>query len=133
MQERLRVEEESISGERKSKDKVQTSDDERKRQARKDDEELKRRARKEKEKAEDKKLRARKDEERRAERKQREERESRKSSLDMIDVYGDELDIKQDAVLSIMNGSAGQVVETMISLCGGSSGAALPATMILLL
>ena len=108
MQERLRVEEESISGERKSKDKVQTSDDERKRQARKDDEE-------------------------RAERKQREERKSRKSSLDMIDVDGDELDIKQDAVLSIMNGSAGQVVETMISLCGGSSGAALPATMILLL
>jgi hypothetical protein len=35
--------------------------------------------------------------------------------------------------LSIMNGSAGQVVETMFSLCGGSSGAALPATMTSLL
>ena len=36
----------------------------------------------------------------------------------------------QDIVLSIMNGSAGQVVETMFSLCGGSSGAALPATLV---
>ena len=39
----------------------------------------------------------------------------------------------QGIVLSIMNGSAGQVVETMFSLCGGSSGAALPATMTSLL
>ena len=36
----------------------------------------------------------------------------------------------QHIILSIMNGSAGQVVETMFSLCGGSSGAALPATMV---
>jgi len=39
----------------------------------------------------------------------------------------------QDIILSIMNGSAGQVVQTMFSLCGGSSGAALPATMTSLL
>jgi len=39
----------------------------------------------------------------------------------------------QEIILSIMNGSAGQVVETMFSLCGGSSGAALPATMTSLL
>lgn len=32
-------------------------------------------------------------------------------------------------ILSIMQGSAGQVIETMFSVCGGSSGAALPATM----
>ena len=36
-------------------------------------------------------------------------------------------------ILSIMNGSAGQLVETMFSLCGGASGAALPATMTSLL
>ncbi len=34
-----------------------------------------------------------------------------------------------EIVLSIMSGSAGQVIETMFSLCGGSSGAALPATV----
>lgn len=39
----------------------------------------------------------------------------------------------QEIILSIMNGGAGQVVETMFSLCGGSSGAALPATMTSLL
>lgn len=39
----------------------------------------------------------------------------------------------QEIVLGIMNGSAGQVVETMFSLCGGSSGAALPGTMTSLL
>ena len=39
----------------------------------------------------------------------------------------------QGIVLSLMNGSAGQVVETMFSLCGGSSGAALLATMTSLL
>mmetsp|Transcript_2880 Transcript_2880/g.6273 ORF Transcript_2880/g.6273 Transcript_2880/m.6273 type:complete len:874 (-) Transcript_2880:77-2698(-) len=39
----------------------------------------------------------------------------------------------EDIVLSIMKGSAGQVVETMFGLCGGSSGAALPATMTSLL
>ena len=36
----------------------------------------------------------------------------------------------QEVILSIMEGSGGQVVETMFSLCGGSSGAALPATMV---
>jgi len=36
----------------------------------------------------------------------------------------------QELVLDIMNGSAGQVVEMMFSLCGGSSGAALLATMV---
>lgn len=36
-------------------------------------------------------------------------------------------------VLSVMGGGAGQVVETMFSLCGGASGAALPATMTSLL
>lgn len=38
-----------------------------------------------------------------------------------------------EIILSIMSGSAGQVVETMFSLCGGSSGAALPATVTSLL
>ena len=38
-----------------------------------------------------------------------------------------------EVILSIMSGSAGQVVETMFSLCGGSSGAALPATVTSLL
>jgi hypothetical protein len=33
-------------------------------------------------------------------------------------------------ILSIMKGSAGQVVDTMFSVCGGSSGAALPATIV---
>jgi hypothetical protein len=36
----------------------------------------------------------------------------------------------QETVLNIMNRNAGQVVDTMFSLCGGSSGAALPATMV---
>ena len=38
-----------------------------------------------------------------------------------------------EIILSIMGGSAGQVVETMFSLCGGSSGAALPTTVTSLL
>ena len=36
----------------------------------------------------------------------------------------------EEIILSVMNGSAGQVVETMFSLLGGSSGAALPATVV---
>lgn len=33
-------------------------------------------------------------------------------------------------ILSIMQGSAGQVIDTIFSVCGGSSGAALPATIV---
>lgn len=41
--------------------------------------------------------------------------------------------VLDEIILSIMSGNAGQVVETMFSLCGGSSGAALPATVTSLL
>jgi hypothetical protein len=33
-------------------------------------------------------------------------------------------------ILSIMQGGAGEVIQTLFSVCGGSSGAALPATMV---
>jgi hypothetical protein len=42
-------------------------------------------------------------------------------------------DTLEEIVVAIMNGNAGQVVETMFSMCGGSSGAALPATMVSIL
>ncbi|KAL3823897.1 hypothetical protein ACHAXA_005479 [Cyclostephanos tholiformis] len=42
---------------------------------------------------------------------------------------GSQNDTLDEIVVAIMNGNAGQVVETMFSMCGGSSGAALPATM----
>ena len=41
--------------------------------------------------------------------------------------------ILEEIVLSIMNGNAGKVVEAMFTMCGGSSGAALPATLTSLL
>jgi hypothetical protein len=46
---------------------------------------------------------------------------------------GGENDTLEDIIVAIMHGNAGQVVETMFSMCGGSSGAALPATMVSLL
>lgn len=39
----------------------------------------------------------------------------------------------EEIILSIMKGNSGQVIDTTFSLCGGSSGAALPATMTSLL
>ena len=39
-------------------------------------------------------------------------------------------DTLEEIVVAIMSGNAGQVVETMFTMCGGSSGAALPATMV---
>ena len=41
--------------------------------------------------------------------------------------------ILEEIILSIMNGNAGKVVEAMFTMCGGSSGAALPATLTSLL
>jgi hypothetical protein len=44
--------------------------------------------------------------------------------------HHDTLDV---IVLSIMNSNAGQVVESMFTICGGSSGATFPATLTSLL
>ena len=43
---------------------------------------------------------------------------------------GDRNDTLEEIVVAIMSGNAGLVVETMFTMCGGSSGAALPATMV---
>jgi len=53
-----------------------------------------------------------------------------RARLAMSDDDGGESHALRGIVLSVMGGGAGQVVETMFSLCGGASGAALPATMV---